>query len=379
MKFILRPEAEYLGSHLIDGIGCTTPFRRFEFNGTGDISICCASWLPVKCGNLLIDEYEEILNNATRISVLNDMRKGKITECNDSCTLLGEILGCSSSFLNPDKEKIFKTVGGLNRRFPNFVIPERIEEAINKIPYTIFFTYDPSCNLACPSCRPNMHMFKLNENHLITLIHKKATGFVDYLLNKGEKVNMSITGSGDPFGSPTFRNYLRELATKPVPENLELKLVTNGNLMTEQFMNEIKPLWKIISDITISIDAAREETYNIVRKNGNFTKLKENIDNLDNLISNGEFPKLSNNRFITHYVVQAANYREIKEYAEWQLSYKNSKCIQFALISQWGHISNEKFARMSKIDVDEIKEILKDPIFRNENIILGNLSYFLTS
>lgn len=378
MEFILRPENEYPGARLIDGIGCTVPFRRFEINPSGDITICCGSWLPKTCGNLLTDSYDEIFYNATRLNVLQNMLNGRITECNDRCTVLGEVLGCSSAYTNENKERIFVSADNTERRYDNLVVAEKLQEEVDKIPYIIFFTYDRSCNLACPSCRNELTIYKLNQNAEVVSLHEKATGFVDYLLAKGEKVNISITGSGDPFGSPTFRNYLKELASKPVPENLGLLLVTNGVLMTEQFLNEIKPLWKSILNLTVSTDAAKEETYNIVRKNGNFNKLKENLRNLDKLIDNGALTNLRGG-FITHYVVQSANYREIKEYAEWQLSHKHSTCIQFAMISRWGHMSDQQYNEMINIDEDELREILKDPIFQNHKISLGNLSYYLVN
>lgn len=378
MKFVLRPENEYPGAHLIDGIGCTVPFRRFEINPSGEVTICCGGWLPVTCGNLLTDTYDEIFYNTARISVLENMTKGKITECNDRCTMLGEVLGCSSSTTDGNNQKIFVTADGTKKTVPSLFSAEHVQEEVNKIPYVIFFTYDRSCNLSCPSCRNELSIYKLNQNTQIAELHEKATGFVDYLLAKGEKVNISITGSGDPFGSPTFRNYLKELAKKPVHENLGLLLVTNGVLMTEQFLNEIKPLWPIIKDLTVSIDAATEETYNIVRRNGNFTKLKENLNNLDNLIDTGQIPNLKKG-FITFYVVQSANYREIKEYAEWQLSYKYSNCIQFAMIARWDHMSDEQYEEMIDIDHDELRKIVKDPIFQNYRISLGNLSYYLVS
>lgn len=377
MQFVRRDASSYPGVDLLNGVGCLTPFRRFEINPNGEVTICCYSWLSKICGNILTDSCEEIFNNINRVAILDDMLQGKITYCNDSCTVLGEVLSCTSSNITEDQRVYFVDSFGTSKTYDDIILADRIPNALKKKPYVIYFTYDQSCNLACPTCRNQLVLNKLNKNPLVVNLHQKASEFVDFLLAKGEMVELSITGSGDPFGSPTFRHYLKTLASKPVPKNLGLRLVTNGVLMTPQLLNELKPLWPIIKSITVSTDAATEDTYNVVRKNGNFTKLKENLSNLDSLISSGKILN-TDEGFVTHFVVQNANYRELKEYTEWQLQYENSNCIQFALVSKWPHIPDEDFLKMSSMDEDYLREILKDPVFKSHRVTLGNLSVYLT-
>jgi MoaA/NifB/PqqE/SkfB family radical SAM enzyme len=211
----------------------------------------------------------------------------------------------------------------------------------------------------------------------ISLVHNKVKRIVELLLDEGHKVQLSITGSGDPFASPLYWGYLKELASKELPSRLSIILQTNGVMMTEKYWLEIQPLWKHIVCLNISVDAATEETYKIVRKNGNFTRLKLNLEYLDKMIQDNHLPNLRD--WQSNFIVQRDNFRELKEFVKWQLSYRSLTKIWTNLISQWHHMSDEEYNAMAiwkdeNPMRDELIEILKDPIFNNPRIKLGNMS-----
>ena len=148
-------------------------------------------------------------------------------------------------------------------------------------------------------------------------------------------------------------------------------------MMTEENWNSIKPLWHIIEYLEVSIDAATEDTYKIVRKNGNFKRLKNNLDVFDNLKHSGAFPRMFN--WQTNFIVQRDNFRELKEFTEWQLSFKSKPKVWTNLLAQWYHLDDARFKGMAvwqegHVNRDELIEILKDPIFKNNQIKLGNMS-----
>ena len=358
MNFLLRPESAYERpiSYLKD-FGCIRPSKYIEIHATGSVSICCFTWLPKFCGNILTDSVEEIFNNITRMSIIEDMSKGKFTHCNDHCPMLSNLLSG-------------------NDYHPLIVPSENYEASLSAFPFNIGFSYDSSCNLQCPSCRPGLQFTKMGENTTLDKIHAKVKELVYYLLNQNEQVLLQISGSSDPFASPTFWAYLQELSSLGFNENLKIELMTNGLLMNEEVWGKIKPLWKNICRIVVSTDAVSQETYAIVRKNGHISRLKENLSLLNEKIRRGDFPNLYN--WQTSFTVQKANYHEIKEYAQWQSSLDTLKNISFSMIAQWGHLNDEKFLEMSLDDSDVIllKQILSDDIFSNDSIVLGNLSTY---
>lgn len=360
-EFILKQADKYPNIDALSSHSCAKIFTNFEIDYYGDVRICCKTWMPERVGNLLEQTATEIINSDKIKTMLDDMRCGKFSYCNDLCPTLSDFLHGKKQF---------------------YIVPsDELEQHIDQ-PIVINFSYDPSCNLQCPSCRNEMLMVDPNNptdlrEFQILQVHEKVKVFVDELLKTGRTITLSITGSGDPFAGNIFWNYLKDLASKPVPTNLRIHLVTNGTLMTSKRLFEIKTLWPHITGASISIDAATEATYKIVRKNGSFNNLKKNLAELDTLVSNGSFPKWEG--WQTNFIVQKDNFRELKEFVEWQLAYTSKPVIWLHLIAQWYHIPDAQYKVMA-VHLDgnnfknELIEIIKDPVFKNTQVRLGNLN-----
>ena len=108
---------------------------------------------------------------------------------------------------------------------------------------------------------------------------------------------LKFPGSGDPFASHHFRAFLKRINRKEFP-NLKVSLYTNGQLFTEKSWEELELSGKV-SYVNISIDAARAETYKIVRYPGDFERLLKNLEFIKQLRQSGEIKSL---RF--YFVVQ---------------------------------------------------------------------------
>jgi pyruvate-formate lyase-activating enzyme len=364
-QYLIKPKLTYRDADKkLSGKGCYYPFVYFGILAGGDIFACCPTWVPKKLGNILSDTVDEVLNNPDRVIMQNNMRKSIFDDCNDYCPQL-------SSLLTDVKNQYWS------------IVPlEQLENYVQTVPYQIVFSYDPSCNLQCPSCRNELIYFDPSDledqrGQQILKIHNRAKELVNKLLYENKKVIIDITGSGDAFASPLYWNYLLELANNPIPENLKLTIRTNGVLMTKEKWDKLRPLWPIIHRVEVSVDAVNEDTYKIVRKNGNFIKLKKNLEHFDELVFNGAFPNLVD--WITSFVVQKDNYKELKEYVNWQLTFKSQQKICFLLIAQWQHLSDKQYKTMAVWHEDhkcyaELIEILKDPIFHLRRVWLRNMA-----
>lgn len=362
VKFIVNPTADTeTVNKKLTSMSCTMPFRRFTILRNGRVVSCCLEWLPVEMGNLLTDTVDEVINNSEKLRVQNNMRQGIFSDCTDLCHHL-------SLFFSGKKEN-----------WP--IIPiENLDTTLSNSIMRIQFSYDNSCNLQCPSCRSELIYWDPTDEQdvdgqIIKKVHEKVKELINILLDQGNKILLQITGSGDPFASPLYWNYLLELASKPVHKNISIQLDTNGILMTEENLNKIKTLWPHIIQVNVSIDAATENTYKVVRKNGNFTKLQKNLATFDKLVAEGKFINLV--KWQTNFIVQKDNYCELEQYAKWQLSFISKPRISLSLISHWWHLSNDKFKSMAVWDSlhperNKLIEILKNPIFKNSQII-GNV------
>ncbi len=356
MHYQLRQPEEYVHSEaILKGYGCTQLARYFEIHPNGDISLCCFSWLPKFFGNVLTQTPEEIFNYPERLKLLQDMAKGMYTECTDHCPFINSLLSGKKYSSN------------------SYLVPLTQLKQYASNPITINFSYDQSCNLQCPSCREELILYKLRNNEKLDKIHTKVELFVDYLVSQGYKIVLKITGSGDAFGSPTYWNFLKELAKRP-NDLISLRLHTNGTLMDAGRLETIRPIWKQIQQINVSIDAATDSTYQIVRKGGSFSKLTDNLSTLNRLIAEGNFPNMHS--FVTNFTVQKRNYREVKDFLMWQLKYNKLNTVYFSLMQQWGHLSTDRFVSEFELSHDEKHElgnIISDSIFDDKRVVLGNL------
>jgi MoaA/NifB/PqqE/SkfB family radical SAM enzyme len=367
-EYKIHPKTFYIDPDArLKNMSCTVPFKHIEIHMSGQISACCHTWLPQWVGNIFDGTPEEIISNPKRIEIQEGMKEGNFDYCNDQCPQL-------TSFLTE------------NSNHWDIINKSELETRLSKTAMHVGFSYDPSCNLQCPSCRDNLIYYdpfnpEDSKGQHVKNIHEKVKELIEVLLTQHPIVSLDITGSGDAFASPLYWNYLLELASKPIPNNLRLTLKTNGVLMTEQNLKEIEPLWPHITYIEVSVDAFTEETYKIVRKNGNFKKLKKNLIFLDQMIYEKRFPNLHN--WQTNFIVQRDNYKELKEFVEWQLQYKSKPKIWTNLLAQWYHMSDEKFKGMAvwhedHVNRNELIDILKDPVFKNSQIRLGNMGSLIS-
>lgn len=365
-QFKIKSKEQYTHVDELKNFGCTIPFKHIEIHTSGAVSACCHTWLPAWVGNLLTDSVDDVINNGIRKQIQDLMKEGDFRCCNDHCPQL-------NSFMSGSKD------------YWDIVPLETFDERLKTDPMNVGFSYDVSCNLQCPSCRDDLIVWRPDDpedvnGQRIKVIHEKVKVLIDRLLLEHPIVKLNITGSGDAFASPLYWEYLLELASKPVPENLRIQLKTNGVMMTEENLLKIKSLWPIIDYVEVSVDAATEETYKIVRKNGNFKRLKNNLEFFDNLVANGEFPSMWN--WQTNFIVQRDNYKELKDFVDWQLTFKSKQKIWTNLLAQWHHIPDERFKGMAvwqegHMGRGELIEMLRDPVFKNPQVKLGNLTSLL--
>jgi MoaA/NifB/PqqE/SkfB family radical SAM enzyme len=295
------------------------------------------------------------------------MYSGVFSDCNDLCPSLNAYL---------------HNQGKINHW--QIVPLEDFGKVMQYEPCSVNLSYDLSCNLQCPSCRHQLIVWNPNDpddadGQRIKKIHAGAKQLIDTLAIS-EKVLVGITGSGDPFASDLYWSYLLELASAPLSPNISLSLQTNGVMMTEQNWESIRPLWPHIKYLNISVDAATEETYKIVRKNGNFKRLQNNLAVLDKMVVARNFPNMET--WQMNIIVQKSNYRELKQFVEWGLSFKSTPVIWTNLVAQWGHITDAQFKSMAiwqdnHPDRNELIEIMTDPIFVSPFVRLGNLASYL--
>lgn len=315
---------------------------------------CCFYWMPTVIGNITKKSLKEIIADERSMAAKKSVTDGTYSFCN------GEIC--------PSMVDYFA-----NNKVENPLMPiEKLSE-INQKSIILFLDYDLSCNLYCGSCRNEriLHSVETAPAHL-KLVHERLMSQVTELLDDGYEIILQVTSAGDPFASPFYWQFLQSIKGT---EKYRVRLTTNGTLMTKQRLTH--PYAQKIDHIEISVDAFTEETYNKVRRGGNFTALKQNLHNLDQMVDSKELSSLK--YWKVNFVVQADNFHEMADFARWALQFKHLNKVWYLLIYDWGHLKKDEFEakaiwHKTHPKYEEFLKVLRDPVFDDPRIQIGNLA-----
>jgi molybdenum cofactor biosynthesis enzyme MoaA len=237
-----------------------------------------------------------------------------------------------------------------------------------KGPRTVRCSYDMSCNLSCPTCRTELIIEK-DRKHEILAINQtiRETWLPDAR-------SISITGSGDPFGSPYFRHWLQTMRRDEMPQIENLHLSSNAVMWTRHHWELIPAdIRELILSTDISIDAATPETYAINRRNGKYERLLENLEFISTLRRNGPLKYV-----MISFVVQDNNFLEMPDFVRLGMKY-GFDSVYFGQLLDWGTFTEDEFKRRAvhfpghPRHADLIR-VLSDDIFASPIADLGNLT-----
>jgi len=350
---------------------CEMPFMYTDVQWLSQF-VCCPSWAPQTIrvhedGREKwspIDETDDVMRNWTSPQA-QDIRKsvldGSYKYCNHTvCPRLNELINTGR------KPYLFKEMD----EFRGVYNIHTEEDIINykTPPEEILFGFDRSCNLKCPSCRINL----IPNDDLESPEHKAKLHLLKSIednFGSGLK-RIMVTGSGDPFYSKIYRDYLINFDINKYPKLEQLQIITNGNLLDEKLWKQMKatPHIKVIE---ISIDAATKDTYeNKTRLNGNWARL---INNLTFLATQGHIIE----EFVCSMVVSKHNYKEMYMFYELitnifaNSNFKRGLSINYRQIVDWGTYSPEYLKELQIFNEEHI--LFKE--FLQELKLIHNLKY----
>lgn len=329
---------------------CLRPFYNWEFGGTqGDVYCCCTSYIKSRSGNVQYQNFDEIWNGPHYQKVRECMYSGNWEEvCNDLCPHICNYK--KTGFMIPVKD-----LQNLHHITPELAGEISSGNTILKSKPTVFaFSNSGICNIDCLMCGWK----NVKEN--LDLLRRSHELIKPLLPNARE---LLLTSGGDPFARPDSREILLGEACP----DMKIRLITNGQLLA-QYWDMIKH--HNFSEISISIDAATEETYKIIRRKGKW----------GNILSALEI--LSDNRHKTPLaqicmVVMKENFREIPEFIEMAKAYKVK--ANLSKVMTMGDLPpSSNFFENDKELFQEFIAILRTipPSDLNETVKLGNLAEY---
>ncbi len=340
---------------------CPVPFKHFEVTPSRDVFLCCQAWLPTSAGSIDGRDVDDIWNSVTAQSIRTSILDGSFSYCNkDLCPKIQ-----ANNLPTLDEARDDPSVRP---------IIEQGLTVMDGIPKIINLAYDRSCNLSCPSCRTE----KILENKgQIYDFHRRTHGvMVDAFFSDPceQSFTINVTGSGDPFASRIYREFLHELDGSKFP-NMKLDLQTNGVLFNAKEWKRLHKIHLNINLVMVSFDAGTEATYNVTRVGGQWRLLLENMAMLGQLRREGKIKCLR-----IDYVVQDTNFREMETFVELCRPF-SPDTMQFSIAVNWGTWTSAQYKQKCVWDTDhpdhdEFLTIMARPVFSDPLVQLGNLTQY---
>jgi len=326
---------------------CPMPFTHLSTGHKGEaFACCCPAWVPFAVGNVLdAPSADAVWNSDVAAEIRRSVHDGDFSYC--SRTLCSYIAAQKL----PSKAEI---TDPFLRRY----IDER-SVVLEEVPQMVELNHDPSCNLACPSCRTEIITAKADEQDVYA---ESARRVILPLLRKVNGQSY-ISGGGEAFASKHYRSILAALNRAEYP-GLYLYLITNGQLLTAERWRQFPDLREMIDILSVSIDAARAETYERLRPPGKWPTLMKNLELMAEMRRAGSLRRLQIN-----FVVQEENYREIHEFVELGIRL-GVDSMWFQRLTNYGAYAEGAFAKADVTSPSHPKhagllDILRSPVMNH--------------
>lgn len=328
---------------------CVKPFVSLAVHADGSAWFCCHDWLPTPIGNVLEQDVGTVWNSEIAKEIRRSILDGSFRYCDAGrCPAL--------------IQQSLRSVYSIRTKFDHMLTPDGTAPGP---PKRLSLTYDPTCNLKCPSCRSKKIVIKGKEHARALAIHR---ALLDSSLKEAEE--MILSGYGDPFASSLYREFLREASPEKYPR-LSICLMTNGLLLNANMWASISSAQTLIRSVHVSIDACSPDTY-AINRGGNYHQLLENLGFMSSLREAGAI-----SQFEISFVVQANNYHEMPDFIRLG---KRLGCdeVLFQRLINWGTFPESEFFLRSIDDTahpshKEFLALLRDAIFDDPVVNLSNL------
>ena len=324
---------------------CRTMLNHLEVLKDGETCCCCTTFMGIGLGNMMKSSVEDVWNSTLHKILCLSTENHTYSFCDKNMCPL---------FVN-------KKPSSQNRL--------HVEDyhAMETMPKVVAVGYDSSCNLMCSTCRDTLCIASGEEaeklNEVTDVVIEKLLPTAEFLV---------LAGDGEVFVSKSYERIYR---SDKVNDMKYIRILSNGTLFSKSNWEKFatNKLGKIM--LTFSIDAATKETYEKIRRNGNFDILKKNMEFASELRREGKVSFLRLN-----FVVQRGNYQEMIMFVDWAEKL-GADAVFFTKILNWGTFTEEEFKEISMMEEDgttpkrELIQVLENPVMKKGIVDLGTIQY----
>jgi molybdenum cofactor biosynthesis enzyme MoaA len=310
---------------------CTIPWNSINIGLNGDVFLCqCEAWMPSTVGNIWDDDLPTILSNAYSQRIRQSIVDGDYQYCNESvCNIL-----ITDQLTTVDS-----------------VYPEYLRELMQdgrqwRMPTNIMLALDSTCNLSCPSCRTQVVKKDDEDEERIRYVSDTLRKNLFSTPTK-EQINLTVSTSGELFASSVLMNMVNEIDLNIIP-NLKLQIQTNGLLIPDRW-HRIAAKHHCISTITVTVDAASGDTYELIRRGGRWPDMIRALEFV------AEQRALLGFELKLRMVIQQRNYREAAAFYQLAQQY-GADLVEYTRLTDWHTWSPDEFRKHDVLDPEHPEE-----------------------
>jgi MoaA/NifB/PqqE/SkfB family radical SAM enzyme len=330
---------------------CQMPFDQAWVINEGEVYTCCPVYLQIPIGNAYKQGWNDIWNSEIAQEIRSSILDGSFKYCNwFFCPVIAD------NYLRAgyDNKKLI--------RGSALPIYNKIMDA-NQPLRLAGVAHDYTCNLHCPSCRTER--FVLSDEQKSKLGFAKEKTLLPLIKNS---VEFQISG-GEPFASQYNKELLAAINGKDFPNLKKIVITSNGLLFDEMQWEKIRNIHYLDIELYVSVDATKKETYEIIRRGGDFETLLKNLKFLSGLRKEKKLSSLTIN-----FVVQDHNYKEMPDFVKLGIEL-GVDFIAFQKIYNAGTYTADEFNHRTVFapthpEYKDFLAILRMPIFNEHKAML---------
>ena len=280
---------------------CENPWTHFEVNNpNGDVTMCCDN--ATVLGNVNDDTIEGVWNGDGYRTMRKRMRnEGAHAFCPHTCPVLqggkryqnldwfAELAGDSPARLNAEKNEKEFAEGAVD---------------LQSLPRWMRFAYSYACNLDC------YHCYQRDD---ALLRAKLPPSFMTRLTELAPTYQVVLPFGGEPF---LYRPVLDFIEDDPLSSGCKYFFITNATLFTERVKESLAT--KELLGMAVSLDAATEKSFDILRLRGRTASWDDVLDSLAWLC---ELNKKKDFEFSISMTLNSVNHDEIERFVDLGLGF----------------------------------------------------------
>lgn len=333
-------------------VPCLVPFMRLEFQKLGSVSTCCTAFTKVKSvGDMKTQTIEQIWNGRKIRRFRKQLLLGQTCKvCMPNCGYLkiGPIFIKDICTDTPEGKSLYDDISHGRAK-------------INSHPLRFNLANFTVCNLNCVMCQSRaVEAQNKSIPEYVTKTHENLRNYFD------KKITLYLSGNGEVLARKDTRELLQNFDSKKYSK-VDFQIITNGLLFQPRMWETIKH--NNFTYANISIDAATKETYQKVRRGGNWDQLLEALQVFKKAKEEGKFSSVNMNM-----TVMKSNFREIPQFIEMA----RARGFNSLFTKIRGPFNDENiFESDNEEALQELKAVLSDSNLYGEDVDMNELLKYI--